>query len=162
MTIKNYIGDKLSTQSFVLGKQCQSYIMEHHSVKKHQIYCLEKLNRRDLYNKQLILKVGKPAAQTHFKKNFQNLELGWKNIYNLPRRVMINTNLDIFRYKLILNILCPNKLLYKFEQKVSPLCSFCMEESESRIHLFHSCNKISLDAATTFYPKCTNNRSNIK
>ena len=105
------------------------------------VLCLEKLNRRDLYNKQLILKVGKPAAQTHFRKNFQNPELGWKNIYNLPRRVMINTNLDIFRYKLILNILCPNKLLYKFEQKVSPLCSFCMEESESRIHLFHSCTK---------------------
>ena len=116
-------------------------IKEHHSIKKHQIYCLEKLNSRDLHITQLALKVGKPTAQTHFKKNFQNPELRWKNIYNLPRRVMINTNLDIFRYKLILNILCLNKMLYKFEQKVSPLCSFCMEESESRIHLFHSCTK---------------------
>ena len=30
-------------------------------------------------------------------------------------------------------------MLYKFGKKVSPLCSFCMEEPESPIHLFHSC-----------------------
>ena len=32
-------------------------------------------------------------------------------------------------------------MLYKFGKKVSPLCSFCMEESERPIHLFHSCTK---------------------
>ena len=52
--------------------------------KKHQIYCLEKLNSGELYNMQLILNVEKPTAQIYFKKNFQNLELEWKDIYTLP------------------------------------------------------------------------------
>ena len=32
-------------------------------------------------------------------------------------------------------------MLYKFGKKVSPLCSFCIEEPESLIHLFHSVTK---------------------
>ena len=32
-------------------------------------------------------------------------------------------------------------MLYKFGKKVTPLCSFCMEELESLIHLFHSCTR---------------------
>ena len=32
-------------------------------------------------------------------------------------------------------------MLYKFGKKVSPLRSFCMEEPESPIHLFHYCTK---------------------
>ena len=62
----NNIGDLIS-------KEC-------HLIKKHQIYCLEKLNSRELYNMQLILKVEKPTAQIYFKKSFQNLELEWKDM----------------------------------------------------------------------------------
>ena len=71
-------------------------IEEHHLIKKHQIYCLEKLNSRELYNMQLILKVEKPTAQTFLEKIFQNPELEWKDISTLLRRVTINTNLRIF------------------------------------------------------------------
>ena len=45
-------------------------IKEHHLIKKHQIYCLEKVNSRELYNTKLILRVEKPIAQAHFEKNF--------------------------------------------------------------------------------------------
>ena len=75
-------------------------IKEHHLIKKHQIYCLKKLNSRELYDMQLILKVEKPTAQTYFEKVFQCPELEWKDIYTLPRHVTINTNLHIFQYKL--------------------------------------------------------------
>ena len=44
---------------------------------------------------QLILKVEKPTGQTYSKYIFQNLELKWKDIFTLPRRVTINT---IFAY----------------------------------------------------------------
>ena len=111
-------------------------VNEHHLIKKHQIYWLEKLNSRELYNMQLILKVEQTTAQTYFEKKCQNPELEWKDIYTLPRRVTINTNLRIFQYKLLHNILYLNKMLYKFGKKVSPLCSFCMEKPESAIHLF--------------------------
>ena len=62
-------------------------INEHLLIKKHQIYCLGKLNSRELYNMQLILKVEKPTAQTYFEKTFQNPDLEWKDTYTLPRRV---------------------------------------------------------------------------
>ena len=73
-------------------------INKHHLIKKHQIYCLEKLNSREPYNMQLILNVEKPTtAQIHFKEKLQNPELEWKDIFALPRRVTINTNLHIFQ-----------------------------------------------------------------
>ena len=116
-------------------------INEHHLIKKHQIFCLEKLISRQLYNMQLILNVEKPTAQTYFQKKFQNPELEWNYIHPPPRQVTINTNLHIFEYKLLHNVLYHNEMLYKFGKKVSPLFSFCMEEPESQIHLFHSCTK---------------------
>ena len=126
-------------------------INEHHLIKKHQIYCLEKLNSRELYNTQLILNVEKPTIQTYFEKKIQNPELEWEDIYTLPRRVTINTNLRIFQYKLLHNVLYLNEMLYKFGKNVSPLCSFCKEEPESQIHLFHSCTK------TNSLPGCSYN-----
>ena len=45
-------------------------INKHRLIKKYQIYCLGKLNSRELLNMQLTLKVEKPTAQTHFEKNF--------------------------------------------------------------------------------------------
>ena len=58
--------------------------------------------------------------------------------YALPTRcVMINTNLCIRQYKLLHNILYINEMPYKCGKKVSPLCSFCMEDP----HLFYSCTK---------------------
>ena len=58
-------------------------INEHHLIKKHQIYCLEKLNSRELYNMQLTLNVEKLTAQTYFKKKIKNFELEWKDIHYL-------------------------------------------------------------------------------
>ena len=57
------------------GKNINDLIIkEHHLIKKHQIYCLEKLNSRELCNMQLTPKVEKPTAQTYFEEIFQNSE----------------------------------------------------------------------------------------
>ena len=83
---KEFDGDKLSTQSFVLGKKyfynviTISVILLLKNI-KHQIYCLENLNSKELYNMQLILKVEKPTAQTYFEKNLRTPELKSKDIY---------------------------------------------------------------------------------
>ena len=99
-------------------------IKEYHLIKKHQIYCLEKLNTRELYNMLLILKVEKPTVQTYFEKIFQNPQLEWKDIYTLPGLVTINTSLRIFQYKLLHNILYLSVMLYKFGEKVSHFVLF--------------------------------------
>ena len=56
-------------------------INEHGLIEKHHIYCLEKLNSRELYNMQVILDVEKPTAQTYFEKKFPNPELEWMERY---------------------------------------------------------------------------------
>ena len=73
---------------------------------------------------QLILKVEKPTAQTYFEKKFKNPELELKVIYTLPIRVTTNTNLRIFQYRLLHNILYLDEMSSKFGKKVSQLCSF--------------------------------------
>ena len=86
-------------------------INEHYLIKKHQICCLESLNSIELFNVQLTPSVEKLTAQTYFDKKFQNLDFEWKNIYALPRRVTINTNLRIFQYKSLHSILYLNDML---------------------------------------------------
>ena len=88
-------------------------INKHHLIKKHQIYCLEKLISREIYNMQLILTEEKSAAQT----DFHNPE--WKDIC-----VTINTKLLIFQHQLIHNIMYLNEMLHKSRKKVFQLCSF--------------------------------------
>ena len=77
-------------------------INKHHLIKKHQIYYLEKLISREIYNMQFILKEEKSAAQT----DFYNPE--WKDIC-----VAINTKLLIFQYQLLHNIMYLNEMLHK-------------------------------------------------
>ena len=59
----------------------------------------------------------------------------------MPRRVNIDTNLRIFQYKVLNNVLYLNEKLFKFKIVSSPLCPFCNSENETPRHLFYSCNQ---------------------
>ena len=83
----------------------------------------------------------KSTSQTYFENLFLNLNPDWKSIYLLPRRVTLDTNLRMFQYKLLNNVLYLNKMLFRFRKVDSPLCSNCNEEEETPLHLFHSCLK---------------------
>ena len=86
----------------------------------------------------------------------------WKNIYTLPRRVTINMNLRMFQYNLLHNILYLNKMLYKFGKKGIPTLLFLygrIRKPNSPFSFLHK-NKLSLDVAIKFSPKCINNSSN--
>ena len=48
----------------------------------------------------------------------------------------------MFQYKLLNNALYLNNMLFRFKKVDSPLCSYCNEEEETLLHLFHSCLKI--------------------
>ena len=114
--------------------------------KKHQIYRLQKLNRRELYNIQSILKEERFSFQKFCKILFQNYDLAWKIIYTLPRRVTVDTKFRIF---------------FRMLNAFSPLCSFSMKEPQSSIHLFILIQKrISLVSATIVSPRFTNNSIN--
>ena len=107
-------------------------------IKKHQILSLNKLNSATLYEILIDANNIKPTSQTYFENLFSNFKPDWKSIYLLPRRVTLDTNLRMFQYKLLNNVLYLNKMLFRFKKVDSPLCSYCNEE-ETLLHLFYSC-----------------------
>ena len=116
-------------------------IQDHHLIKKHQILSLNKLNSATLYEILIDANNIKPTSQTYFENLFSNFKPDWKSIYLLPRRVTLDTNLRMFQYKLLNNVLYLNNMLFRFKKVDSPLCSYCNEEEETPLHLFHSCLK---------------------
>ena len=113
----------------------------YHITKKNQIYSLSKRNIKELYSLQVSLNDYKPTSQVYFEKLFQNKGIEWKCIYLMPHCVTFDTNLCIFQYKILNNVLYLNEKLFKFKVVSSILCSFCNWEDETPIHLFHSCNQ---------------------
>ena len=56
----------------------------------------------------------------------------------------MDTNLRIFQYKILNNVLYLNEKLFRFKKVLCPLCFFCQSENETPIHLFHCCIKTNL------------------
>ena len=80
-------------------------VIQDHHLKKHQILSLNKLNSATSYETLIDANNIKPTSQTHFENLFPNFKPDWKSIYKLPRRVSLDTNLRIFQYKLLNNVL---------------------------------------------------------
>ena len=59
----------------------------------------------------------------------------------MTRRVTIDTNLLIFQYKILNNVLYLNAKLFRFKILSSSSCSFCNSENETAIHLFYIYNQ---------------------
>ena len=101
---------------------------------------MNKLNSATLYEILIDANNIEPTSQTYFENLFSNFKPDWKSIYLLHRRVTLDTNLRIFQYQL-LNVLYLNNILFRFKKVDSPFCSYCNEEEETPLHLFHSCLK---------------------
>ena len=56
----------------------------------------------------------------------------------------MDTNLRIFQYKILNNVLYLNENVFRFKKISYPLCSFYQSENETPIHLFHGCIKTNL------------------
>ena len=107
----------------------------HHIIKKYQIYSLIKCNSKELSSLQVSLNDTKTKSQIYFEKLFPNKKIEWKCIYLMPRRAKIDTNLRIFQYKILNNVLYLNEKLFKFKlflhlfvlfviRKMKPLYTF--------------------------------------
>lgn len=95
--------------------------------KKHQIYCLEKLNRRELYNIPCILK-----KEKFLLKNFV------KNIFKLR-----------FSMENYLYLTTVSNSWYKVSRAFSHISMlfhhcFCMKEPETSIHIFHTYTEVNI------------------
>ena len=54
----------------------------------------------------------------------------------IPQKVIIDTTLRIFQFKILNNILYLNKKMSKIDLNVSPLCSLCNQHPDDIVHFF--------------------------
>ena len=60
----------------------------------------------------------------------------------LPRLATHNTYMQSFQYKVLNNVLFPNKKFYTFGIKPSPLSSCCNLYEETPFYIFHECDRV--------------------
>ena len=115
-------------------------IQDHHIIRKHHMYFLNRFSSKKIYNFLIAQKEGQTSSRLYYQK-FSNSNLDWKNIYLLVRIVTKDSNLRIFQFKLLNNALYLNKMLFKFGKSGSPLGSFCNLKNETPYHLFYECSR---------------------
>ena len=114
-------------------------IKDHNIIKKHQVYSITRLDTKELYKLQIILRCKKPTSQSYFKNYFKTDDFDWKKIYVIPRIVTIDTKQRAFQYKILNNILYLNKMLFLFGITKNSMCSFCKTQEETIMHSFYDC-----------------------
>ena len=87
-------------------------------IKKNHVYCLSRLDSKDLYNLQITLKFTKITSQYYYETLFNQTDIDWK----IPRIVTTDTKLRNFQYKILNNVLYLNKMLLKFGISKDPSC----------------------------------------
>ena len=108
-------------------------------IKNSQILAIKKLIPKELCSLSIVLKNELPASQKHFCNIFPNLQVEWKEIYRLLRKISIDTNLRMFQYKILNNILYLNKQLFIFNKKDTKLCSYCRLQDKTTNHISVEC-----------------------
>ena len=99
---------------------------------------------KEVYAKLLRPLVQKPTSQKTIETLLGNDDINWQEVYMIPRKVSISSSIRIFQYKILNNILYLNRKIFKFDQRVSHLCSLCLKEPEDILHLFCQCDKTQL------------------
>ena len=113
--------------------------LNHNLIKNNQILAIEKLIPKELYLLSIVLKNELPTSQKYFCNIFLNLQVEWKKIYFLPRKISNDTNLSMFQYKILNHILYLNKQLFISNKKNNKLCSYCKLQDETINRIFVEC-----------------------
>ena len=119
-------------------------IFKPHINLKAKIFPIDKLTSQEFYKIFIDSISNPPTSQKYMLNLFNKDTLSWKDIYNLPRQVTIDTYTRVFQYKCLNNILYLNNSLYKMKLTNNPLCSYCQKEKETIPHLFYECNETKL------------------
>ena len=115
-------------------------IQDHHLIRKHHMYFLNRLSSKEIYNFLITQKEEQTSSRLHYQKKFNDSNHDWKSIYSLVCIVTKNSKLRAFLFKLLNNVLYLNEMLFKFGERISPLFSFCNLKDETPYHLFYECS----------------------
>ena len=86
--------------------------------------------------------INPPTAQKSLEQYLGKSEINWEEVYLTPLKITIESQLRVFQYKFLNNILYLNNRLFKMGYAESPLCSLCKRENETVSHLFCNCTFI--------------------
>ena len=103
---------------------------------------LDKLTSTEIYSILISRAQNKPSSNIYFENLYNDYNIGWTAIRTLSRLITNNTYMRSFQYKILKNVLFPNKKLHTFEIKPSPLCSFCNLFNETPYHMFYECDRV--------------------
>ena len=123
----------------------QNIVAKHDCITHKSIMSIPSLTCKSIYTK-FVKKLSTPPTSIRYFTEKLELEeqFDWKLVFLTPRKVTIESQMRIFQYKILNNVLYLNKLLYKMKIVKSPLCYFCREQNQTPIHLFCKC-KVTLD-----------------
>ena len=113
---------------------------DHHLIRKHYMYFLNRLSSKQIYNFFISQKEEKTSSKLCYQKKFNDSSLNWKNIYLLVCIVTKDSKLRAFQFKLLNNVLYLNKMSFIFGKIGSPLCFFCDLKDEPPYNLFYECS----------------------
>ena len=131
-------------------------LLDHQLLKNSGTLGIEKMNSKEIYSIVISSKVNITTSKICFQKKFPLYSFQWKDIYTVPRKVTVNAYLRSFQYKILNNILYPNKKLHTFGLSNIQLCSFCKMEEETISHLFYYCTHIQYicNQVRTYFTDC--------
>ena len=102
---------------------------------------INKLTPRLFYSKLLEAMIENPTSIKNLEKYISDEEIDWEKVFLLPWKVTIESNLCLFQYKILNNILFLNDKLHKMNIVNNPRCTFCDTENETIVHFFCYCEK---------------------
>ena len=100
---------------------------------------IDKLTPRLFYSKLLETMIENPTSIKNPEKYLSDEEIDWEKVFLLPWKVTIESDLRLFQYKILNNILFLNDKLHKTNIFNNPRCTFCDTENETIVHFFCYC-----------------------
>ena len=97
---------------------------------------INKLTPRLFYSKLLETMIENPTSIKNLEKYLSDEEIDWEKVFLLPWKVTIKSNLRLFQYKILKNILFLNDKLPEMNLVNNPRCTFCDTETETIVHFF--------------------------
>ena len=102
---------------------------------------LQAITSKMAYTLLTKLLIEKPTAQKSISELLDTSDINWKVVYQLPHKVINETSLPVFQYKILNNILYLNNRLHKSGFVESPLCSLCNRKPKNILHSFCNCQE---------------------
>jgi len=84
-----------------------------------------------------------PISEEKWSAFFNDVDINWHAIYQIPLSSSRSTHLRYFQYRVIHRIIGTNNDLFKFGYVNSNLCTFCNIHVETIQHLFWECTTVA-------------------